>query len=254
MIFETMLTLAAIDASLSPSGKWTVDHRSDSCIASRPFGAEPASVYLAFQPILSPDMHKMRLSVLTPDDKGAGTGSGEAKVTLQPSGAVATVEYNAKLVNIGGLRGYEMIVDTDKLPQIGQSTQVSIDTGRRSFSFSTGKLQPVLDATAACNSDLMRSWGVDPTALAEPIGNPGSWFSYDRYPAAALKKHVSGRVIIALTVNNEGRLKACRIAATSGDPDLDDGTCKVAKSTARFAAKAGGDRYSVFTVRWWIDD
>ncbi len=254
MIFATMLALAAIDAPLLPSGKWTVDYRSDSCVASRPFGPDAALVYLAFQPILSPDMHKMRLSVLAPNNKGEGTGSGKAKITLQPSGAVTTVDYDTQLIKISGLRGYEMIVDVDRLSQIGQSTEVSIDPGNQSFSFATGKLQSVIDAAAKCNGDLMRSWGVDPAALAEPTGNPGGWFSYDQYPAVALKKHASGRVIIALTINNEGRLKACRIAVTSGDPDLDRGTCDVAKSNARFVPKAGGDRYSVFTVRWWIDD
>jgi len=251
----TMLALAASqNAPMTPSGKWTVDYRPDACIASRPFGIEPTSVYLAFQPVLSLDFHKMRLSVLAPNTEGSGIKTGKAKVVLKPSGAVVTADVDSWETKPGGPRGYEMIVDVDGLAQFGQSTELAIDTGKQSFSFATGKLQPVLDANAKCNDDLMRSWGVDPAARAEPAGNPGTWFTDDDYPAAAFQKRAQGRVVAALTVDNDGRLKACKIVASSGDPDLDRGTCDVARKNARFAQKSGGDRFSIFTVHWALGE
>lgn len=251
----TMLALAASqNAPMTPSGKWTVDYRPDACIASRPFGIEPTSVYLALQPVLSLDFHKMRLSVLAPNTEGSGIKTGKAKVVLTPSGAVVTADVDSWETKPGGPRGYEMIVDVDGLAQFGQSTGLAIDTGKQSFSFATGKLQPVLDASAKCNDDLMRSWGIDPAARAEPAGNPGTWFTDDDYPAAAFQKRAQGRVVAALTVDNDGRLKACKIVASSGDPDLDRGTCDVARKNARFAHKSGGDRFAIFTVHWALGE
>jgi TonB family protein len=250
MLLVSLLALAGADAGLAPSGKWTVDYRADACVASRPFGDQPSSVYLAFQPILSLDFHKMRLSVLAPNTEGSGNKTGKAKIVLKPSGAVATTDMDSWESKPGGPRGYEMIVDVDNLAQLSQSTGLVIDTGKQSFSFATGKLQPVLDANAKCNDDLMRSWGVDPAARADPVGNPGEWFTDDDYPAAASQKKAQGRVIAALTVDNDGRLKACKIVASSNDPDLDQGTCDVARKNARFARKSGGDRFSIFTVHW----
>lgn len=249
----TMLALAASqNAPMMPSGKWTVDYRPDACIASRPFGVEPSSVYLAFQPILSLDFHKMRLSVLAPNTEGSGIKTGKAKIVLEPSGAAATVDVDSWETKPGGPRGYEMIVDVDGLTQFGQSTGLKVDTGKQSFSFTTGKLQPVLDANAKCNGDLMRSWGVDPAARAEPVGNPGQWFTDDDYPVAAFQKRAQGHVLAVLTVDNDGKLKACKIAATSGDPDLDRGTCDVARKNAHFVRKSGGDRFAIFSVHWTL--
>lgn len=254
MILASLLAFASADAALAPSGKWTVDYRPDACIASRSFGVEPSTVYLAFQPILSLDFHKMRLSVLAPNTEGSGIKTGKAKIVLEPSEAVTTVDVDSWETKPGGSRGYEMIVDVDGLAQFGQSTGLTIDTAKQSFSFATGKLQPVLDANAKCNDDLMRSWGVDPAARAEPVGNPGEWFTDDDYPAAASQKRAQGRVVAALTVDNDGRLKACKIVTSSGDPDLDQGTCDVARKNAHFARKSGGDRFSIFTVRWSLGD
>jgi TonB family protein len=253
MIFTILALAASQNAPMLPSGKWTVDYRPDACIASRSFGG-PASTYLAFQPILSLDFHKMRLSVLAPNTEGSGIKTGKAKIVLEPSGAAATVDVDSWETKPGGPRGYELFVDVDGLAQFGQSTGLTVDTGKQSFSFATGKLQPVIDANAKCNDDLMRSWGVDPAARAEPVGNPGEWFTDDDYPAAASQKRAQGRVVAALTVDNDGRLKACKIVASSGDPDLDRGTCDVARKNARFARKSGGDRFSIFTVHWALGD
>jgi TonB family protein len=143
-----------------------------------------------------------------------------------------------------------MFVDANDLALIAQSTGLTIDTGKKSVTLATGKLQLALDAAAKCNDDLIRSWGVDPTAKATPVGNPGEWFTDDDYPPIALKRHVQGHVKIALTVDTDGKIKGCRIVATSGDPDLDRGTCDVAKTHARYIRKSGGDRFDILAVEW----
>ena len=249
MILASLLAFAGTDAALVPSAKWTVDYRSDKCVASRPFGAEPAT-YLALQPLVSLDFKGATLTLLVPNSEESGTLKGTAKIALRPAGTTKMLDYISRVSQPNGARSYEMSLDANMLAQIGQATSLAIDAGKESVSLETGKLQPVIDAAEKCNDDLMRSWGVDPAARAEPIGNPGEWFTDDDYPPAAFQRHVQGHALIVLTVDADGRVKGCRIVATTGDPDLDKGTCDNARAHGRYIRKSGGDRFSVLGVHW----
>jgi len=253
MLLTSLLVLADIGAALAPSGKWTVDYRTDKCVASRSFGAEPAT-YLTLQPLVSLDIKGATLTLTAPNAEGSGLRNGAAKISLQPAGTIKTLKYISREPQPGGLRTYEMPLDPDMMAELGQATAIAIDAGKESVTLETGKLQPVIDAVEKCNEDLMRSWGVDPAARAAPIGNPGEWFTDSDYPAAAARRRAQGNVLIVLTVDPGGQIKKCRIAATSGDPDLDEGTCDRARTHARFARKSGGDRFSVLGVHWVLPD
>lgn len=249
MILASLLAFAGTDAALVPSAKWTVDYRADKCVASRPFGAEPA-IYLALQPLVSLDFKGATLTVLVPNSEGSGTRNGTAKIALRPAGTTKMLDYISRVSQPNGARSYEMSLDANMLAQIGQATSLAINVGKESVALETGKLQPVIDAAEKCNDDLMRSWGVDLAARAAPVGNPGEWFTDNDYPPAAARRHVQGNAVIVLTVDPDGRVKGCRIVATTGDPDLDDGTCERARTHARYVRKDGGDRFSVLGVHW----
>lgn len=253
MLLTSLLALAGTDAALAPAGKWTVDYGADKCIASRPFGAEPAT-YLTLQPFVSLDIRGATLTLAVPNSEGSGARAGTARISLQPTGTKRTLQYVSREPKPDDRRGYEMSLDPDLMAQIGQATSLGIDAGKESITLETGKLQPVIDAVEKCNEDLMRSWGVDPAARAAPIGNPGEWFTDNDYPAAAARRRAQGNVVIVLTVDPDGRIKKCRIAATSGDPDLDEGTCDRARTHARYVHKSGGDRFSVLGVHWALPD
>lgn len=98
-----------------------------------------------------------------------------------------------------------------------------------------------------------------PPRVAEnvkPKSNPGSWFSDDDYPPAARRAEAQGRVSVSLTVGASGRVTDCRVTASSGNSDLDDATCRLARSRGRFtpAKDASGNAIeSTFPlpgVRW----
>lgn len=251
MVLFVISAFAAASA-LPPSGKWTVDYQPTMCVASRQFGPQQAPTYLAFQPSVSMDSKNVKLFVLAPNSEGSGVRNGRAVLTLQPSGATKSVNYVSWVPKSGGPRGYEMDIDAVFMSQVGQSTGLSVDAGKEAVAFATGKVQPVLDAMATCNDKLMLSWGADPAAKAEAVGNPGDWFSDDDYPKRALSRHVQGRSVVVVTVDPEGRTKACRVAVTSGDADLDSSTCDVARRHGRYIRKSGGDRFAVFAVRWML--
>jgi protein TonB len=86
-------------------------------------------------------------------------------------------------------------------------------------------------------------------------GNPGRFFGPDAYPPAAIRAEAQGRVVAALTVGTDGRVTGCTVTTSSGNSDLDDATCRIARSKVRFTpAKddAGNPTTSSFTlpVRW----
>lgn len=251
MILSAFSALAAA-SSLAPSGKWTVDYEPTMCVASRQFGPEQAPIYLAFQPSVSMDTKDVKLFVLSPNIEGDGVRNGKALLTLQPSGATKSVNYISWVPKPGGPRGYEMEVDAPFMAQVGQSTGLSLNAGKEAVAFATGKIQPVLDAMATCNDKLMLSWGADPAAKAEPVGNPGDWFTDDDYPKRALSRHVQGRTVVVVTVDPEGKTKACRVAVTSGDADLDSSTCDIARRHGRYTQENGRDRFAVLAVRWML--
>jgi protein TonB len=59
-------------------------------------------------------------------------------------------------------------------------------------------------------------------------------FSYHDYPPEAVNHHWQGMVRAELTVGIDGRPSACHVIQSSGYKVLDDKTCKVLMSRAKF--------------------
>lgn len=99
----------------------------------------------------------------------------------------------------------------------------------------------IADAMAQC-----RASGAGPGSAAEPAAaggaaqparpraNLGSYLSPDDYPAAALRNNQQGRVAFTLDVGPDGRVTACRVRESSGSAALDQATCRIMQSRARF--------------------
>ncbi len=74
--------------------------------------------------------------------------------------------------------------------------------------------------------------GIDPVAFAAAKTPPRmtdipKWFSHRAYPKAALTKHISGRVVMAIRVGADGGMQPCRIVVSSGSAELDHGSCAI---------------------------
>lgn len=253
MIFAAALALGAVtDEPMMPSSKWVVDYRADMCLVSRQFGAKPALTMFGLKPSILMDGKSATIFLLTPNDGRRGLRHGSAAITLQPSGEKRTLDYDTGVPKGESLRVYEISADAEFMGHLGQATGLTIEAGKDSFSLSTGKVQPVLDAMATCNDDLIRSWGADPAARAEPSGHPNTWFDNSDYPLDAKRRNAQGRTVIVVTVNTRGEPTACRVAITSGDPDLDSTTCEIARKRGHYVSKDGGDRFAIYSVRWTL--
>jgi TonB family protein len=255
MIFAAMLAVAAAqNAPLNPSGKWVVDYRPDMCVGQRSFGETAAQTIFGFEPAIAMDSGGAKLLILSPDARGGGVRRGQATVALQPSGETQKLDYVSwSLKSAVGHRALEVSVDKDFMTKLGKSTGLSVVAGKDTSTLTTGPLQGVLAAMKTCNDDLMRSWGVDPTAIATAMGNPGEWFNDDDYPAAAKRRGASGGVVVLLTVDPTGHSKACRVVSSSKDVDLDKATCDLGVQHGRFQPRTG-DGYSVLSIRWVLAD
>lgn len=90
-------------------------------------------------------------------------------------------------------------------------------------------------------------------------GNPGQYFSDDNYPPAAIRAEAQGRVVARLSVGVDGRVTDCSISTSTGNSDLDNATCRIAKSRVRFtpAKDATGANIASsynLAVRWVLPD
>jgi protein TonB len=79
----------------------------------------------------------------------------------------------------------------------------------------------------------------------QPATSPSTWMSIDDYPAAALASHQEGSVGFALAVDPTGQVQSCSITQSSGFPVLDDATCALLKSRAKFGPARDGGGHAV---------
>jgi protein TonB len=68
----------------------------------------------------------------------------------------------------------------------------------------------------------------------KPMSYPGSWVMTADYPADSLRANEQGTTGFTVTVDTQGRVKDCRISASSGSPRLDETTCRLVTQRARF--------------------
>jgi TonB family protein len=86
----------------------------------------------------------------------------------------------------------------------------------------------------------MPSWA-DPPPPQRQRANLNTYFSTDDYPAVSLVYHHEGTTAFALTVGVDGRVTDCRIIRSSGAVPLDEATCRILRSRARYNPARAAD-------------
>jgi TonB family protein len=97
------------------------------------------------------------------------------------------------------------------------------------------------------------SW---PSTPPGPVSSAPDWGDYRIYPEAARRKDAEGRVRFEVLVDDRGTVEDCRLLQSSGSDDLDQGTCRLAR-TMRFAPGEHDGKpvpsSRAFTIRWLLD-
>lgn len=255
MIVPILLSFLAVEPTpvvVPPSTKWTVNYGDTTCTAKRGFGAGTNALTLELRLVVS-DFKRAAVYLRIPADAKNVSASG-ARLTLLPQGQSAPLillQPNEQ----EPLRAFATPYDKagDIITGLPEATTVEVRTGKQSRMLAAGNLKPVLAALAKCGENLLRSWSIDPSTSvgAEPVGNPGEWLTDNDYPAAAMARRASGRVMLVAAVTPEGKVSGCRIVVTSGDRDLDLASCAAIYRRGRFKPSTlTASRYFVMSTRW----
>ena len=84
----------------------------------------------------------------------------------------------------------------------------------------------------------------NPSDLAPPPPKPGlvTLFSSDDYPKTAIRHRWEGTVQVEIVVSPEGLVSACRIVRSSGYAVLDEKTCDIMRTRAKFIPAKDSNR------------
>lgn len=76
-----------------------------------------------------------------------------------------------------------------------------------------------------------------PPRIVQPVrarANLTSYFSDDDYPPSALRAEEQGTTGFRLTIGPDGRVSNCEVTSSSGSGALDQATCRILRSRARY--------------------
>lgn len=235
---------------LTAQGSWKVDYAETECRLTRTFGSGADQVDLTFArgaglktfnvtvagPSVARPPGRFRLSV---DLARAGEVTEFDAVSVeQAGGAGASVKWFGQ-----DLRWLDLVQDRDVLTlRLASRLNVALDLT---------SMRAARNALDTCHINLLKGWGLDPVTLLagpgapRPLGNPGEWATDLDYPSAARRKGQMGDVYFVLAVGSDGRVRECRVAQSSGTPDLDVKACELMVLRGRFKPAEDADGKAV---------
>jgi hypothetical protein len=202
--------------------------------------------------VMIPGMAGMHIALIP--EGGAPAPTGVDGVALLPAGTsfavTASEEIQDRLVV---QRLYGLSLGFDDL--LAGATALELRSGGRTRArVPLDGVRSALAAHRRCMDEVAREWGLDQVALAalsrRPNSNNGLGLGVSDYPDAALRRATQGRIVLRIAINARGRATACTPVATSGSPQIDVTTCRIALRRGRFdpALDAAGRPVAVQAV------
>jgi TonB family protein len=235
---QTVQTASAADVPMRPKGAWIAEFEESMCVLSRGYGEGEQAVRLAFKPV--PGDQYLEIALVMPHTGKDHYRSGEAEAALLPSGQHSTGSYLDYTIG-SGQRVVRFMVKRDEIADLNSAKSIRLTAGKEPpRHFALVNTANAMKTIQLCQDDLMRVWGYDPEVLrtlaepAEPLGSPQYWVTNDDYPKAALEHNFQGSVRFRLTVDTDGKVSDCQINQSSGVSLLDQHTCALLRSRARF--------------------
>lgn len=243
---------------LTPSGKWAIEYAKDMCALNRKFGTGANEFLLAIKP--APNGDQVRIMVLR-KGRSSDIRKGKAGVRFSdgsiPTYAVATSGW------VNGMVLTALDLPRSSLAPLVAGGRVSIRFGPGlNHEFAPTGMAAAMTALAKCERDLIKSWGMSEAqqdAIAEmpKVENKGL-FTDDDYPNNLIMKEIQGSVGALLSISATGVVTACRAIESSRAVELDEVTCAILSSRAKFTPaidKSGKAVPAVtyFRVMWILE-
>ncbi|WP_426264080.1 energy transducer TonB [Sphingomonas sp. PWP1-2] len=248
MLIAALLALggpAPAEVPLQPTGKWTVEYADAACILSRDYGDGQARRTLGFKPWPLGDA--LEIVTLSSGATTTRARSLKAQLLLQPSGQAID-----STVSVYDVKARNQIVTTLRTEQDGAAavqtssalTIASADGARTSFA--VPGMKSAAAALRACQDDLLKQWGVDPSErdkapLPTPLTPMAGWITTDDYPSEALSAGSAGTTMMIWAIQPDGKVGDCRIIQSSGSKSLDLASCAAVTKRGRYAPPLGYD-------------
>lgn len=265
MKFALLMT-AALAAGLSgganaqapawqAAGKWQIEYADKQCVASRPFKSADSQILLAIRPSETNDSAEM--AILAPGSLRL-LDLAKIEVFVGDEKAKAADMYRMPAVAEGQVL-HTFYLDEDEFTKLIQVQRLKLVSESLAFDVPLERIDDVRRLLNDCINDLLETWGLDPAVRANlaSFPKPGSRPIFDGsdYPHTALRRGALGRTKVRVIVGVDGRARDCQVILTSGHKDLDETTCRITTSRARFEPAKTKDGRSVespylYSIRW----
>jgi TonB family protein len=244
---------------MDPSEPWALNYAQSMCILSRQYANNGKRFTLVLKP--SPLNDEIRLGMLF-----AGTAKfdeGKAQISFDGHPPIEA-PFMSSAVAAEGM--YLVSIDTKRseLSGFDQSKVMWLRAGKFTFALKLADVAKALAALKLCEKDLIVHWGmdakvVDSLATMPVERNVASVFRVDDYPSSAIAHSEQGTVGARFWVSKEGKISDCTVIESSGSKVLDQQTCSIIRSRARFdpARTQAGEAVacpSFVRIRWLLPD
>jgi TonB family protein len=261
IVMVTTATLAiaqappATAASIQATTKWAVAYDARMCTLTRSFGTPGGVTTLMLSPHIGSS--RERIVLVVPARRNRRVERGKGTIVFAPSGTSAKFTYViGPLPASPDQDGVDIILEQGSVrPSLATSNEIRIEVGDLKTTLRLTAVSAALKALTACQENLLIGWGVDPAVLIDntSVGGISRFFGRDSYPRSALRRRVSGDLVVVANVDAAGKPTACRTVASSKDLDLDSGTCQIVMRKITFPPSTGQlMRYAVIGVTWVI--
>jgi TonB family protein len=226
-----------------PTGRWVVDYDDAQCVASRNYGTDDKPLFLALKP--SPTGSVMRVMLIR---SGASSDAEQRPASIRFDDK-APISVNA--LSYGDAKAKRLAASIN-LPMETfaanrRASTIEIKGSRFNERLAVGGLSGVVAAFEDCLANLRRVWNVG-AASSGRITRPAQstrplrdLFRSSTYPQQAMMERNTGRVGLALLIDEAGKVRNCMIEETSGYATLDTMSCYTITTHARFEPAIGAD-------------
>lgn len=230
-------TAPARAEQLAPTSRWTVEYADNLCALTRRFGEADRAMILGFKPAPMSDDFRV---VVIESRKSAPLTHGVAEVRAgSGSPAIKAPFMSWSIKKADPMRMTAIDLKRSDLASLGNSGDLSIRAAKMvDTTFAVSNFSAALRALDACVVDLLKTWGMDAAqqeAVASyPKSNFASYFSDGDYPADAIRLGQQGTVGFRVFVSTDGKPMDCAIYESSGSAPLDNQTCHIMRTRAKF--------------------
>ena len=251
---------------LSPSSAWNLNYGEDRCRLLRTFGDDDSPTVLIMEQVSPSDHFELIIAGDTlrwvNDDRHATLQMGpgyEAFERRFHEGTLGEIKSALVFGSISPVHGglsaadkpasdeasaHERILHPMDVPLAESGANIEwIEFAHRNrvIRLNTGPLAKALEGLTTCTADLVRSWGLDPEAVASVVANPEitniehvTRRIQRTYPSKALRRGEMATIHVRTIIDEHGQIASCTQLELTKAENFADAACNIILREAKF--------------------